>query len=77
MRYRVQIIEIETGNVALDMRDMSYRKAKQVESGAGRNLDHEKFYTAIKPDPGEEELPEPCKSECPEGGVDNCTGCLD
>ena len=77
MRYRVQIIHRESGKVDLDMRGMSYRRAKHVESGASRNLDHENYYTAIKPDPGEEELPEPCKSECPEGGVDHCTGCLD
>jgi hypothetical protein len=77
MKYRVQIIDRKTKKVETDMRDMTFRKAGKVQRGAEINLNHADYMVVIKPDPGEDELPEPCKSECPAGGVDHCTGCLD
>jgi len=51
----VDIVETATGKREKRMGPMSERKAEKVDSGANRNLNHERFHTEINPVTDEEE----------------------
>ena len=46
-KYYVQIKKFEGDEVVKEMGPFAERKAERVESGAGRNLNHDEYYTLV------------------------------
>lgn len=49
MKYIVEIVSFETGEVAKRIECETERKAERVDGGININLNHEKYYTRIVP----------------------------
>lgn len=50
MKYYIEIVEFETGNVerCFEVTNYSERRREKIEAGANINLNHDKYFTRLK-----------------------------